>query len=88
MWHEGKSVRKQVSLGTFLALGIVLFIMLNPQDLEGFFLEVVHLAKNIFRGNCELFLLRTVSLKDFITESVLLRSEMNQTLVESKSPDI
>lgn len=40
IFHERKSVQKQASLYAVLALEIVLFIMLIPQHLESFFLEV------------------------------------------------
>lgn len=38
--HESVPVQKQAALYAILALGIVIFIMLIPRDLESFFLEV------------------------------------------------
>lgn len=39
-------------------------------------------------GETEIFLLQTISHRDFIMESVLMQLEMNQTLLESEIPDI
>lgn len=85
--HKRKPVQKQASLYVILALGTVLFIMLIPQDLETFFSTSGMLWK-ISLGETEVFLLWTVSPKNFIMESVLMWLQMNQTLLERELPDI